>query len=77
MQKITLYRYNRTEGGVTVSPVKPNAEYTELFRLIADEGCTLTDGVNYAECVDTDDPEAWEEDLSDSEALEILLGGTV
>lgn len=61
MQKITLYRYNRVAGGVTISPVKPDVEYTELFRLVADEGCTLTDGVNHAECVDTDNPEAWEE----------------
>jgi hypothetical protein len=61
MQKITLYRYNRVEGGVTISPVKPDVEYTELFRLVADEGCILTDGVNHVECVDTDSPEAWEE----------------
>lgn len=77
MQKITLYRYNRPDGGVTVSPVKPNAECTELYRLIADEGCTLTDGANHVECVDTDYPEAWAEEITDTAALEILLGGAV
>lgn len=75
MQKIILYRYNRPDGGVSISPVKPDTEYTELFRLIADEGGTLTDGVNQAECVDTDNPDAWEEILSDSEALAIIVGG--
>lgn len=63
MQKISLYRYNRPDGGVTISPVKPDEEYTELFRLIADEGHTLTDGVNHTECVDTEEPEAWKEEI--------------
>lgn len=61
MQKITLYRYIRTDGGVTVSPVKPDAEYIVLYRLIADEGMELTDGVTNTICVDTDTPDAWEE----------------
>jgi hypothetical protein len=64
MQKITLYRYNRPEGGVTVSPVKPDGEYTLLHRLIADEGCVLTDGVNHVECVDTENPEVWDEEAT-------------
>ena len=70
MQKITLYRYNRPEGGVTVSPVKPNGEHTELYRLIADDGCTLTDGVNYVGCVDTDNPQAWTEVLDGADPNE-------
>lgn len=61
MRKIPLYCYARPDGGVSVSPVKPDAEYTELFRLVADEGYTLTDGANCAACVDTDNPEAWTE----------------
>lgn len=78
MQKITLYRYTRPGGGVTVSPVKPDGEYTMLYRLIADEGRTLTDGENYTECVDTDNPDAWEEvdeEIDDSEALDIIVNG--
>lgn len=77
MQKIMLYRYVRPDGGVSISPVKPDAEYTELYRLVADEGHTLTDGVNHVECVDTDNPESWEEEITDTEVLEILLGGAV
>ena len=61
MQKITLYRYTRPDGGVSVSPVKPDAEYTELFRLAADEGYVLTDGNTTTHCIDTDSPEAWTE----------------
>lgn len=61
MQKITIYRYVRADGGVTVSPVKPDGEYTELFRLVADEGMVLTDGEQYVSCVDTDAPDIWTE----------------
>ena len=61
MQKITLYRYIRPGGGVTVSTAKPDAEYTELTRLVADDGYILTDGVNYASCIDTDNPSVWSE----------------
>lgn len=61
MEKITLYRYNRSDGGVTVSTEKPEAEYTELFRLVADEGMTLTNGNAVTTCVDTDDVTPWAE----------------
>lgn len=61
MQIIPLYRYNRPDGGVTVSPVKPEGEYTELFRLIADEGMMLTDGENFTGCTDTDSLDKWSE----------------
>lgn len=61
MQKITLYRYTRPDGGVTVSPVKPDVEYIELYRLIADDGMELTDGANRTFCTDTDTPDIWEE----------------
>ena len=72
MQKITLYRYVRADGGVTVSPVKPDGEYTELFRLASDEGMVLTDGKQYVSCVDTDAPYAWTEvvDTETDEATE-------
>lgn len=77
MKKIPVYRYARSDGGMTISTVKPDTEYTELTRLVADEGRTLTDGVTETVCVDTDAPDAWEEVLSDSEALAIIVGGSV
>lgn len=62
MQIIKLYRYEREGGGVTVSPVKPDGEYVELVRLVADEGEALTlDGVNMTSCVDTDAADGWYE----------------
>lgn len=61
MQKMTLYRFTRPDGGVTVSPVKPEGEYTEMFRLMADEGMVLTDGVITTACTDTNNVEVWTE----------------
>lgn len=70
MQIIKLYKYHRPDGGVTVSPVKPDREYTELSRLVADEGMTLTDGETFTTCTDTDNPSAWTE-VVDPEAEEV------
>ena len=62
MQTIKLYRYTREDGGVTVSPVEPDVDYTVLYRLVADEGKTLTqDNVDFRECVDTDTADGWRE----------------
>ena len=71
MQTITLYRYNRPDGGVTVSPVKPDVEYTELYRLVADEGYILTDGEDVTYCTDTDNPAVWYE-VADNEMTETV-----
>lgn len=67
MQTILLYRYTRSDGGVSVSPAKPKGDYEELYRLVADEGMVLTDGENYAACADTATPERWTE-VPDPEA---------
>lgn len=62
MQTITLYRHTREDGGVTVSPVKPDCEYTEMYRLVADEGKMLTqDGVDLYACVDVASVDGWYE----------------
>lgn len=61
MRTIPLYRYIRPDGGVTVSTVKPDTEYTELSRLVADDGYILTNGKTTTPCTDTDTPEAWSE----------------
>ena len=80
MLRIPLYRFTRPDGGVTVSPVKPDTAYTELTRLVADEGCILTDGITTTTCVDTDKPAVWTEvsELSEVEekaaAYDILMG---
>jgi hypothetical protein len=61
MEVITLYRYEREPGKITVSPIKPNAEYTEMYRLIADEGKILTDGEIETGCIDVHSTEGWTE----------------
>lgn len=76
MEIIKLYKYTRPEGGVTVSPVMPEGEYTEMVRLVADEGKLLTkDGENLTSCVDTETAEGWyeveepKEDLQNGEEV--------
>ena len=62
MQIKALYKYKRADGGTTVSPIKPDCEYTEMVRLIADEDKALTkDGEKLTPCVDTDTAEGWYE----------------
>lgn len=76
MEIIKLYKFIRPEGGVTVSPIKPEGEYTEMVRLVADEGKLLTkDGENLTSCVDTETSEGWyeveepKEDLQNGEEV--------
>lgn len=61
MQVVNLYKYIRDDGGVTVSPVKPDIEYTEMFRLIADENKELVNGDARAFCIDVETTEGWTE----------------
>ena len=76
MEIIKLYKYIRPEGGVTVSPVMPEGDYTEMVRLVADEGKLLTkDGENLTSCDDTETSEGWyeveepKEDLQNGEEV--------
>lgn len=69
MKNITLYRYIRADGGVTVSPHKPDAAYTEMLRLVAEDGMMLTkDGVNFVPCADVENPDGWYEVAATEEA---------
>lgn len=62
MQIIPIYKFIREGGGVTVSPIKPeNTEYTEMQRLIADEGKILTNGEKQTSCADVESVDGWEE----------------
>jgi hypothetical protein len=62
MQVKTLYRYERKPNCVTISTLSPlDVEYTETYRLIADEGMILTNGVTETVSVDTDNPNEWQE----------------
>ena len=72
MQIINLYRYTRPDGGVSVSPVKPEGEYEPMYRLVADEGMALTkDGENLTSCADVESVEGWYEvEAAEGEATE-------
>lgn len=71
MQIITLYRYQRPEGGVTVSPVRPDGiDYTIKFRLIADDGMALVCGDTVTTCADVDNPADWREIEAPEEDIE-------
>ena len=61
MQVKILYKTIRPDGGVTVSPDKPESEeYTEMLRLIADEGKLLTqDGEVTCPCADVETADGW------------------
>lgn len=61
MKIIPLYKYIRLDGGITVSPVKPDVEYTEMFRLIADDGKELLKDDFRTYCVDVESTDGWEE----------------
>ena len=76
MEIIKLYKFIRPEGGVTVSPIMPEGEYTEMVRLVAGEGKLLTkDGESLTSCVDTETSEGWyeveepKEDLQNGEEV--------
>lgn len=66
---IPLYRFKREDGGITVSPNKPECEYTELIRLIADKGKVFTDGSIKTRCNDVESADGWTE-IEDTSADE-------
>ena len=85
MQTITLYRYTREDGGVTTSPIAPpdGTTYDLRYRLVADEGKALTDGVTVTTCTDVTSSDGWTEiddpgEMSETEekaaAFDILTG---
>lgn len=69
MQIKTLYRYTRADGGITVTPEKPEGiDFSEKLRLIADDGKMLTtDGKTLYPCIDVDNTAGWYE-VADPEA---------
>ena len=57
-----LYKYIREDGGVTVSPIEPNCEYTLMYRIIADEGKLITkDDITTTYCTDVESANGWYE----------------
>ena len=62
MQRKMLYKYQRPDGGYTVSPFKPDCTYQVRWRLIAEEGMAITNGettVTVIDVIHRSDCEAW------------------
>ena len=73
MQIKPLYKYTRIDGGITITPVQPDVAYTQLYRLVAEDGGEIT-----TTCIDVESYDGWhdvDDEIKDTEALEILLGG--
>lgn len=64
MFKKPIYKYKNEDGGVVVSPYKPNVEYELMYRLISQsEDYMLTNYVIFTQCIDVSekDLELWVE----------------
>ena len=62
MKQIPLHRFKRSDGGITDTPEKPEGEYTERVRLVADDGKRITnDGVTLCTVIDADSSEGFYE----------------
>lgn len=63
MKKIPLYKFNYDTKTEVTSLIPPTCSYKPMFRLIADKGCFLTDGVVIRTCADieSDDFKKWHE----------------
>ena len=73
MKIIMLYKYIRDDGGTTVSPVKPDCPYTIKYRIVADEGKILTNGIKRTGCIDVDTVDGWDEiDAPDEEEEDMV-----
>lgn len=78
MQVKTLYRYEREPNCVTISTEKPlDVEYTETYRLIADEGKILFKGDVETPCIDAEIVDGWEEREDPNYIKPELLGGII
>ena len=73
MKIIPLYKYQRDDGGITISPIKPEGlDFEPMFRLVADEWKLLSKaGYTDTTCIDTDTTDGWYEVESHVERLEI------
>ena len=75
-----IYRYQRPDGGYTVSPAKPDGPYNIRWRLIAEEGMVITNGetaVTVIDVIHRKDCEAWADCELPDELKPIEIGESV
>ena len=78
MQTKPLYKYYRADGGITITPDQPNATYTQLYRLVAEDGGEITNGKITTTCIDVESHDGWRDvdgEITDTESLQIITGG--
>lgn len=71
MQIINLYRVIRPDGGVTVTPNKPDSYEKMMYRIVADEGKELVNGDMRTSCADVVSTDGWTEVYAQSEETEL------
>ena len=71
MQIINLYRVIRPDGGVTVTPNKPDSYEKVMYRIVADEGKELVNGNMRTSCADVESTDGWAEVEAQSEESEL------
>ena len=77
MQIKPLYKYSRTDGGTTITSIQPDVAYTQLYRLVAEDGGEITNGEITTTCIDVESYEGWydtNDEITDTEALQIIMG---
>lgn len=73
MEIKTLYRYEREKDKISISPEKPDNDYTTLYRMVADEGMLLTqDGIKLCSVIDVESTEKWYEVPKSTETDELI-----
>ena len=78
MQIKPLYKYARADGCITITPIQPDAVYTQLYRLVAEDGSEITNGEITTTCIDVESYDGWHDvdgEIADAEALQIITGG--
>ena len=61
MTTVNLYKYIERSSTVITPNKREAADTPYCYRLVADEGKSVTDGIIYAPCVDTHNPENYRE----------------
>ena len=77
MQIKPLYKYSRTDGGTTITPIQPDVAYTQQYRLVAEDGSEITNGEITTTCIDVESYDGWHDinvEITDTEALQIIMG---
>lgn len=67
MKMIPLYKAKKSDGSISITLTKPEGEYTQMVRIVADSGMSLTaNGIQKFPIVDTESTEGWREIIANN-----------